>query len=362
MRVSTKLFFLWLGCSVVLFGPSSLQAMARKPLPPSKPRFSSWLTYWDRDNGNAALNDYADKMEHVSLFGLDFDKDERLVSAFGPLELPLKKCREIPGLAKKEIYLTAVNDVIAPGGNRLKDPVVVHNILSSPEKMNAHIDELLTFGGPFDGIEIDYENLWVQDRETFSTFIFLLAKKAHEKGKKVSVVVEPQRWGLTGAIDWKAVSASADMVKVMAYYEHYSGSAAGPIASPEWVLDITEFALNRIPRNKLCIALVLGGIDWLAGKKGSTIDFNKAMELAKQFNAQIKRDKGQSPSFTYSYDYIESGKHTVWLEDNESLQRKMDLLKRAGVLHIALWRLGNGDPSFWIGLPKEPVPEPMLKR
>ncbi len=333
------------------------------PLSLSAADYSSWHIYWDSKKVLPATDAYAQGLEHIGAFAVHFTADGTLVSAFDDLSSVQKMLRA--QLPHGRVFLTAVNDVVGGGKTKLKDPDIIHAIVSDPAKTDRHISQLLALAGSFDGIEIDYENLNYEDRDAYSAFIEKLAQATRKQGKFLSVVVEPKTeetdWDGAGAINWAAVGNSADMVKIMAYYLHYPSGIPGPVAPTEWVMDVTTFAKTQIPLEKLCIALVMNGVDWSDKSKGKTIDYESAMGIARDKKAKIKRERdGLSPYFYYK----EGGaQHLVWFEDETSLKNKVAALERAGLAHIALWRLGSGDPAFWQKLRRrQAASETVIKR
>ena len=205
----------------------------------------------------------------------------------------------------KKILLTVVNDVLGHGNRKLKDPAIVHELLSDSVKTSTLVKRLISMAQPFDGLEIDFESLSTGDRDSFSRFIALLAGQLSQQGKSLSVVVEPKNKNVNrngaGAMDWPALSKSADLIKVMAYYQHYPSGTPGPVATTQWVEEIVQFALTQIPKEKLIPVLVLNGTDWTNQAKGKPIDYQSAMMVAGKMKAKILRDLRQSiPLFLVS--------------------------------------------------------------
>lgn len=325
----------------VLFSPH-LRAGEKKTS-----RFNSWHIYWDSKAVDVATARYASHLDHIGLFGAAFDEKGQPLSTFPSLEKTLTALRQ--RAPRQKILLTVVNDVMVYGKPKLKDPSIIHQLLSEPEKTTTLVNQLTTLATPFDGLEIDFESLSTTDRDAFSGFISLLSAKLHQQGKILSVVVEPKtkdthRNG-PGAMDWPALSQSADIIKVMAYYNHFPSGPPGPVAPAAWVEEIVKFALTQIPKEKLIPVLVLNGVDWSNQTKGKPIDFQSAISVAEKMKAKILRDPAsQSPYFRYQ---VGTAHHLVWFEDKASLDLKLDALERLGVSHIGLWRLGTGDPAFW---------------
>ena len=311
---------------------------------------SGWLVYWDLEGGEKTIQDLNGGLDGISLFACHFNSKGHLIPASDALPGQLRawKTRQISG--RPFLWLTAVNDKVDKETSLYKDPAVVHQVLSDPAKRQAHLQELLDLSKGADGLEIDYENLLPADRGEYSHFLSELGTLLHARGQRLSVVVEPrtetqEKVEGPGAADWAEIAVAADRVRVMAYYLHYGGGVSGPTAPPEWLDHIVAFALQRIPSEKLDIALCLDGIDWASDARGSECSFDQIEKLRTEKQIPLLRsDHGEPPHFTY-----QQGKdvHQVWYEDSESLREKMDRIQKAGVMHVSFWRLGTGDPDFW---------------
>jgi spore germination protein YaaH len=355
MRFSLSLGMLIL---TVFSGASSLWARGRRPEIETKPKFSAWAAYWDGARGRQALDANASRLEEVELFAYHFAADGTLVPAHANMKDLLEAFRRLPG-QKPRLAITLVNDLEGPGGIQLKDPACVHRALATPAARDAHIRQILAIAGDAESIDVDYERVALEDGPAFTTFIQALAAELHYKGKRLSVVVEPRVSDESAAdplsngshaLSWPDIAEAADQLTVMAYLYHYGASAPGSIAPVEWVSQVAAYALSNVPEEKLSIALHVGGFDWSQGGPGRSLEYDKAEALAAAYGASIQLDqKTQSGYFAYSDG---SSAHEVWVETAAGLRAKIDALADADIRHIALWRLGAGDPAFWGKLPE----------
>ncbi len=151
------------------------------------------------------------------------------------------------------------------------------------------IKEVVTYG--YDGIDIDYEGMSCGKKEKFEEFIVKLSGELKARNKLLSVAVHPKTpfdgetvkkqkcRGLKNAIemdfrenwrgplthDYKFLGQHADMVKIMAYELHprkYRNPGPGPQAPGTWLEEIIEYAGDKIPREKLYMAIPTYGYDW----------------------------------------------------------------------------------------------------
>lgn len=307
----------------------------------------SWLVYWDTADSRRTLEAQASRLDEIAVFAYHFREDGRLVPANPWVTQVIAELATGQGSQRPRILVSVVNDlVVADGSKRLKDPHGVHEALASPEALAAHRDQLLEIVGEADGLELDYENLLASDREAFSALVRSLAEALHAQRKRLSVVVQAKtqdhhRDG-AGAMDWEALAAHADRIKVMAYHYHHARGSPGPLAPPAWVEQLAGYALTQIPTEKLCMVLTLHGFDWPEGGTAQALDAATALRLAAVSQAESRRDPASvSPYFQYTSP--DGVPHTVWFEDAVSLREKILFLRRAGVSCVGFWHLGAGD-------------------
>ena len=256
-----------------------------------------------------------------------------------------------------ESQATSHNVAIIPSISNYRngqwDSALIHQIITDPRIRAAHIQAIvdLVSGRPWAGIDIDYESLRTADRAAYSTFISELAAALHQAGKRLTLTVhaktsEPGDWSGARAQDWKALGASADEVRVMAYDHSTEDSAPGPIAPPDWVSRVLQLAVAEIPRDKIILGVATYGYDWPSGEQGSDLQWADAEALARNHNVSMKWDTAsQSPWFTYTGSLGRS--HTVWYENALSMKYKLDLATQFRIAGVFIWVLGGEDPAIW---------------
>jgi hypothetical protein len=243
------------------------------------------------------------------------------------------------------------------------DPDLVYAGIYTEELRRTHIASLLewvTLNG-FDGIDINYEGLGNENRQLFSDFITELTASFHLANKQVAVTVEA-RLNNQVPMDWPLLSRVADEVRVMVYDYHGRTTATpGPIAALGWLKEVLDYIDQETVSEKVVVGLGNYGYDWIeqvvdgqALYQGSGISFEQALAVAGERGVAIVRatgidergyDRGAIPTFTYKDDTGRS--HSVWFEDNYSLQAKSTLVAQYPVRGVIFWSVGLGDPTFW---------------
>jgi spore germination protein YaaH len=198
------------------------------------------------------------------------------------------------------------------------------------------------------GIDLDYENLQAADRQAFTAFVTSLARALHAQGKILSVAVfaKASDAGYAPrnlAQDYAAIGKAADQVRLMGYDYHWDTSPPGPVAPVYWIRDVIRYATTQIPASKIILGIPEYGYDW-SGGIGTSITWLQAVQLSRQHHVRPRYDSSsQSPWFTYTD--AAHHKHTVWFENAESSQAKLDAVQ--GIGGVYLWMYGNPDPGTW---------------
>jgi spore germination protein YaaH len=322
-----------------------------QPLQASSVEVGGWLTYWDLDRGLERLDSPSGQgLEEIFLFSAALLPNGDIVL----LEDEATVRRTIEKLTHegRRVWLTIVNDVLSmEAGARpvLKDPDVVHRIVSNPTLLASHRDAIVALARKLrvSGIDIDYENLHAADRDRFTDFIASLSSALHEGEVGISVTVQPKsRESVSrgpGAADWAALCSHVERLQVMLYNQHSGKTGPGPIAGRKWMASVLDFALGECVPSRIIPVLKVSGMEWSpAGVRG--IQHEECVKLARQEGAAIARDEKELvPYFSYTG---KGGLVTVYFEDVVSIEAKLRLIRDMGFRNALLWSLGREDPEI----------------
>jgi spore germination protein YaaH len=198
------------------------------------------------------------------------------------------------------------------------------------------------------GIDLDYENLQAGDRQAFTAFVTRLAAALHANGKILSVALFAKASDAgyaprNVAQDYAAIGRVADQVRLMGYDYHWDTSPPGPVAPIGWIRDVISYAKTQVPASKIILGIPEYGYDWSRGF-GTGISWLQAVQLSRRYHAPARYDaSGQSPWFAYT-DAAHQ-RHTVWFENAESTQAKLDAAQ--GIGGVYLWMYSDPDPGTW---------------
>ncbi|HZK55073.1 MAG TPA: glycosyl hydrolase family 18 protein [Desulfosporosinus sp.] len=303
--------------------------------PTRRPSVAGWIPYWLQAEAFAVIQNNSDLFTTLSPFWYELTSQGDLI-VFPNAEDPA-----ILRFAKK--IGIAVIPLIANSYN--SQPV--STVLNDPILRQRHIQTIVNtvFRMGYDGIEIDYENLFVTDKEVFVLFLQEL-KVALGLNKKVvaTLMAKATSVGNTGAAtshDYYGIGQAVDIVRIMAY--DYSWTKPGPIAPADWVKQVLDYAVTLIPREKLEVGLPTYGYDWGAKKTG--VSYLTAINTAERYTAQILQDRQNGPHYTYTD--TTGIPHEVWFTNALNFKTLLDIAQQLKLRGISVWHPGNDDPNIY---------------
>jgi spore germination protein YaaH len=229
-------------------------------------------------------------------------------------------------------------------------------ILTNPAVQQRTIAQLvqltLTYG--YQGINVDFEsNDASAYRTALSKFAASFATALHAHGKKLSLEVSAayynQLTGRAGFYDYRALSAAADQVVVMAWGKAWATSAPGGLDQMPWFQSVLNYVATMPLKSKFTIAMTFYGVDWPAGggatHPGTPLEFLNVRALIARYSAVPVLDPtADDPHFSY----VDSAgvHHDVWYSNRRTIADRVALARKLG-LGVGFWRLGREDPGIW---------------
>jgi spore germination protein YaaH len=218
------------------------------------------------------------------------------------------------------------------------------------------------------GIQLDFENLHVSDRDAFTAFAREAADSVHRAGCELSAAVVPRTdddrgplpyhqymydyW--RGAYDYKALADTLDFISYMTYAQHTGGTTPGPVAGYPWMLASLKYVLAAgVPPSKISLGLAAYHDYWAtsydarSGSRGlgHDIGYAELMKIITDDRATTRWDKTQKAS-TAMWERNGVFEH-AWIEDARAFKEKLTLVKQYGLRGYSVWVLGTEDPTVW---------------
>lgn len=207
----------------------------------------------------------------------------------------------------------------------------------------------------YGGVDVDFEFIPPENAADYAAFVGDLSARLSPSGRVVFVALAPktsdtQKGLLYEAHDYAALGAAADGTLLMTYEWGYAYSEPMAIAPINKVEEVVQYALSRIPAYKLFLGIPNYAYDWALprteGERARTISNNEALDLARQFGAEIQYDTlAQSPFFRYTD--INGRAHEVWFEDARSYDAKLRLAGGESLYGIGVWNAMSFFQPLW---------------
>ena len=229
-------------------------------------------------------------------------------------------------------------------------------VMNSTDARNKIANQLIAAAieYDFDGINVDFENISEDAAEGYVQFMRELSVMCRKNGIVLSVDV-PVPMDFTAHYNRKALGEVCDYVIIMGYDEHYAGSEeAGPVASLSFEEEGIRNTLKEVPSSKIISGIPFYTRMWCTttAADGTTTVTSEAMGMngAQQVleNNQVEASWDEAAGQNYAqFDGEDGVLYQIWLEDNKSLTKKLELIKNYSLGGVAQWKLGLEDDSVW---------------
>lgn len=228
-------------------------------------------------------------------------------------------------------------------------------ILNDYKLRKKVIDSIVNFVKKYDldGINIDFENMYKDDKNAFSRFIIELYPRLKECNAKLSVDVTAPDGGDTWSLcfDRNVIADNSDYIVFMAYDQYTDSSKkAGTTAGYNWVKNNVDKFLGQegIEKEKLILGIPFYTRLWTENSDGKLKSVPVNM---KDLNTAIPRDverKWDDVLKQYYAEYEENNQiKKIWIEDINSIKEKLKLAKDYDLAGVSFWSLGRQDDSVW---------------
>lgn len=240
------------------------------------------------------------------------------------------------------------------------------------ENINIEVDETLVLGVTahrknlidalmkeakrvdLDGINVDLEAVGEVNGPHLLQFIREMSAACRKNGLVLSVDnYSPMPH--TAFYDRRQQAEIVDYVIVMAYDENYSGdTTAGSTASLNWIHQSSERTLQEVPKEKLIVGLPTYTRLWKgtdgAGLKSEGIGMEACDKIVKENKLSMTwlEDLGQ-----HYVEYTADGiPHRLWIEDEKSMELKLDAAFSYEPAGVAFFKLGLESDDIWVHVNK----------
>lgn len=240
------------------------------------------------------------------------------------------------------------------------DPKLTDKFLNNTEAREKVIGDLVKLmkDNDMDGINIDFENVYLKNKELLVQFIREMTPVFHENNLVVSIDVTviggSDNW--SRFLDRRALGEVVDYMAVMTYDEHWASSPkSGSVASLSWVEKSIERILEEVPAEKILLGVPFYTRIWTETPsnskpnkmdvKSKAITMNTARNILKKDNVIKLWDENAGQYYAV---YAQDNKiHKIWMEDAESIKLKTDIVNKYNLAGVAAWRRGFETEEIW---------------
>lgn len=239
------------------------------------------------------------------------------------------------------------------------NPELTSKMLGNASARAKFISSLISSAKKYklDGLNIDFENMYIKDKNAFTLFMKELSKQTKANNLvlsvDVSIIAVNSNW--SESFDRAALSQVVDYVALMTYDQHWGGSpVSGSVAQLSWVEQSLKRVLEEVPNEKLLLGVPfytrLWKEEYINGSSKPTVTSKAiSMEEAEKTIAENKASKIWDPVSGQYYATYKQGSATykIWLEDEKSISLKAELVNRYRLAGIASWKYGLEKPVIW---------------
>jgi spore germination protein YaaH len=253
------------------------------------------------------------------------------------------------------------------------DQASIHRVLNDPAAKAQALRSLtaLCRDNRFDGIQFDFEDFHVRDKDAFTAFTGEAVDSVHHAGCFLSAAVVPRlgedrgtnsydQWiydNWRGAFDYKALADTLDFISYMTYAQHTGGSPPGPVAGFPWMQACLQYVLSLgVPPSKISLGLASYSDWWFPAYDDTNGSRLRGSDISYARGVQILDSAGVTPT----WDDVQKSpvamweSHGVfqhaWLEDARAFMAKLELARAHGLRGYSVWVLGTEDPGIWTAL------------
>ena len=216
-----------------------------------------------------------------------------------------------------------------------------------------------------DGVNIDFEALSGEVGDGYIQFIRELSLKCDDNGLVLSVDnYVPSAY--TQFYNRAEQANFADYVIVMAYDEHYAGSDEGSVASIDFVRKGAQNTLAEgVPAEQLILGMPFYTRIWAETPKEEDGDsaeaasddyvgYELSCETASMAEARSRIDANgaqitwlEDCGQNYAQYEADGVTYKIWLEDAQSLELKLQVMKDLNLAGAAFWKAGMETADVW---------------
>lgn len=236
--------------------------------------------------------------------------------------------------------------------NNSFDKELTRKLLQDGKARSEIVDEIINialFEG-YEGINIDFENVYMTEKDVYSAFIKELYCKAYAYNIVVSVDVavlsDSETWSKFA--DRYQIGRYTDYVILMAYDQHVTGTP-GSVADIPWIEYGVKNLLESVDCEKVIMAMPFYTRFWEYVNddsiKSTALRLETAKKIIEKYDITFVYDSASGQN--YYEGYIDGNLCKMWNEDETSLNNRVEVYKKYDLAGLGIWALDFGITEMW---------------
>lgn len=228
-------------------------------------------------------------------------------------------------------------------------------ILNDYSKREKMIEKIVDLAVKYnvDGINVDFENMNMADKDVYSRFVIELAPRLREYGIVTSVdVTAPdgsENWSL--CFDRDVLADASDYLVFMAYDQYgISSTKPGTTAGADWVeANIKKFlGQEAVAKEKIILGMPLYTRLWKTDSNGkATSNVVNMNQINNKLPSNVEKVWDENTK-QYYVEYESNGiKYQMWIEDERSIEEKLNLINKYELAGGAFWEKDRETENIW---------------
>ena len=232
----------------------------------------------------------------------------------------------------------------------------LHNAVARERFIQSLVLEAKTKG--YSGINIDFENVYLADRDALTHFISELSIYMNQENlvlsMDVTVMGGSDNW--SKCYDHEKLGKIVDFLVIMTYDEFWASSpVSGPVASYDWMLKHMTELTEVVSSDKLVLGIPLYTRVWreypredIANQyrtKSSAIGMASQNALIEKY--ELKPIWDETDRLYYATFFEEDAQVKMWIENAETISAKLDIVNNLNLKGAATWRRGFETEDIW---------------
>lgn len=232
----------------------------------------------------------------------------------------------------------------------------LHDAKARKQFIDWMIKESISMG--YEGINIDFENVYMADRDALTHFVnefaYYTRKNNLTLSMDVTVMGGSDNW--SKCYDHQKLGEIVDYLVIMTYDEFWASSpVSGPVASYDWMLYHMRQLVEVVAPERLVMGIPLYTRVWRETPsvdtanqmrtKSSAIGMEAQANLIEKYQLNLIWD--DVDKLYYATFFEEANQVKMWVENAQTINAKLDIVENLGLKGAAMWRRGFETEDIW---------------